>query len=98
MLLAEEDRAASEIHERRAERSREAPAFGAHEIDVCFAVDLRPPEKEVIDAPLPGEIEELARALGERITGALVKAGDTDRLALRTQKLACSAGDRGRRG
>src|SRR4051812_7741168 len=62
MLLAEKDRAAGEVHERRAERAGEATPFGAHQVDVRLAVDLRAAEEKVIDASLPGEVEELARA------------------------------------
>src|SRR6185503_11384624 len=63
VLLAKEDRARHQrIHERRAERAREAPALGAHQVDVGLAVDLRAAEEEDVDAALASEVEELARA------------------------------------
>ena len=53
MLLAKEDRPLHHrVHESRAERSWETPAFGAHQVDVRLAVDLRAAEEEDIDAPL----------------------------------------------
>src|SRR5688572_15226994 len=68
VLLAKKNRFPHHcIHERRAERPRKAAAFGTHEIDVRFAVDLRAAEKEDVDPALAGEIEELARAFGARI-------------------------------
>ena len=91
MLLAEKDRAAGEIHERRAERAGKAPAFRAHEVDIRLAVDLRAAEKEVIDASLPREIEELARALGEGIAFALMQPRDAQRMAFGAQQLAGSS-------
>src|SRR5438309_850647 len=54
VLLAKEDRARDHrVHECRAERTRKAAPFGAHQIDVGLAVDLRAAEKEHVDAPLP---------------------------------------------
>ncbi len=94
MLLAEQDRAAGEVHERRAERAGKAASFRAHEVDVRLAVDLRAAQKEIIDAALPGEVEELARALSERIAFALVQARDADRVALRAQQFAGGGGNR----
>src|SRR5882757_3897908 len=94
MLLAEQDRAAGEVHERRAERAGKAAPFRAHEVDVGLAVDLRAAQKEIIDAALSGEVEELARALGKRIALALVQARHADRAALGTQELARGGGNR----
>src|SRR6478736_5970027 len=97
MLFAEKDRAASEVHERGAERAGKAPAFGAYQVDVRLAVDLRAAKEEVIDASLPGEIEQLARTLGEGIAFALVQPRDPDRTTLGAQQLAGSGRNR-RRG
>src|SRR5260221_3164638 len=94
MLLAEQDRAAGEVHERRAERAGKAASFRAHEVDVRLAVDLRAAKEEVIDAALPGEVEELARALGKRIALALVQPGDADRATFCPQQLAGGGGNR----
>src|SRR5260221_14151128 len=96
MLFAEQDRAAGEVQDRRAKRAGKAAAFRAHQVDVGLAVDLRAAKEEVIDAALPREVEELARALGERVAFALVQPGDPDRAALRAQQLA--RGGRDRRG
>jgi hypothetical protein len=74
VLLAEQDGSLHHrVHERRAERAGEAAPFGAHQVDAAFAVDLRAAEEEHIDAPLPGEVEQLARALGERVAFSAVK-------------------------
>src|SRR5919199_5896872 len=96
MLFAKEDRAAGEIHERGAERAGESSALRAHEVDVRLAVDLGAAEEEVVDASLPREVEELARAFSERVALALVQARDAQWLALRAQELTC--GCRNRRG
>src|SRR5215470_14993064 len=54
----------------RAERARK-PRFGfiviadADQIDIAFAVDLAAGEKEHVDAPLAGAVEQFARAVGE---------------------------------
>src|ERR671939_373449 len=94
MLLAKENRAAGEIHERGAERTGEPSALRAHEVDVRLAVDLRAAEEEVVDASLPREVKELARAFSERVALALVQARDAQRLALRAQELTCGCGNR----
>ena len=94
MLLAKEDGAAGEIHEGGAKGAGKTPAFGAHQVDVRRAVDLRAAEEEVIDAPLAREIEELARAFAERVAFALVQTRDAQRPALRAQELACGRGNR----
>src|SRR5512145_2567235 len=74
VFLAEEDRPLyHRIHEGRAERPGKTPAFGAHEVDVRLAVDLRATEEEDIDPPLSREVEELARAFAEGVAFPLVK-------------------------
>src|SRR5687767_12527474 len=74
MLLAEENRVLHHrVHESRAEGAGEAAAFHPHQVDVRLAVDLRSAEEEDIDPPLAREVEELARALGERVRLALVQ-------------------------
>src|SRR6185295_3457915 len=68
VLLAKQDRPRDDpVHVRRAERARKALALRAHQVDRALAVDLRTAEEEHVDAPLPGEVEELARAFGEGI-------------------------------
>src|SRR5260221_6221489 len=96
MLFAEQDRAAGEVHERGAERAGKTAAFRAHQVDIRLAVDLRAAEEKVIDAALPREVEQLARALGERVAFALVQPRDPDRAALRAQQLARGGRDRRR--
>ena len=82
MFLAEEDRALHHrVHEGGAERAGKAPALGAHEVDVRFAVDLRAAEEEDIDATLPGKVEKLARAFAEGIAFPSVQPGDAQRQA-----------------
>ena len=72
-------------------------ALGAHQVDVGLAVDLRPAEEEDIDAPLPGEVEELARALRERIAPALVQEGKAQFAPFLLEEQRPGGGDR-RRG
>ena len=71
--------------------------FGAHQVDVRLAVELRAAEEEEVDAALAGEIEELARAFGKGVALALVQPGDADRAASGTRKLTGGRGNR-RRG
>jgi hypothetical protein len=90
VLLAKEDRAAGEIHERGAERTGEPSALRAHEVDVRLAVDLRAAEEEDIDASLPGKVEELARAFAERIAAAPMQPRNAQAgILLFLQQCAC---------
>src|SRR5258707_9993666 len=65
------------IHEGRAERAGKAAPLGLYEIDVRLAVDLRPAEEEDVDPALPREVEQLARALGERVALTLLQQGNS---------------------
>src|SRR6185503_20196849 len=74
MLLAEQDGLLHHrIHEGRAEGAGEALALRAHQVDAALAVDLRAAEEEHVDAPLPGEVEQLARAFGKWVASAAVE-------------------------
>ena len=70
--------------------------FGAHQVDVRLAVELRAAEEEVVDASLAGEIEELARTFAEGIAMALVEPGNAQRPSLRAQEFARGRGNRRR--
>src|SRR5690606_7896910 len=95
MLLAEEDRAPHcAVHERRAEGAWKAPPLGGDEIHAALAVDLRAAEEEDVDAPLAGKVEELARALGERIGLAALQERDPQARLLLAQKEGAGGGNR----
>src|SRR5260221_1574331 len=71
MFFAKKDRARHHgIHECGTEGSGEPLAVGAHQVDRAAAVDLRAAEEEGVDPALPRQVEQLARALGERISRA----------------------------
>src|SRR5260221_7527518 len=83
VFFAEQDGSSGgEVHEGRAEGAREALALGPHQIDVGLAVDLRAAKKENVDAPLACEVEELPRALRERIGGFLLLPKDPEAAGL----------------
>ena len=73
------------------------PVAGADQVDVGLAVDLAAAEEEQVDAALAGEVEQLARALGEGVAGALVQQGETDIVTQLAHQPACGGGD-GARG
>ena len=79
VLLAEQDGARRhQVHERRAEAAGKAhagsrPVAGADQVDVGLPVDLAAAEEKQVDAALAGEIEQLARAVGERVAAAAVQ-------------------------
>src|SRR6185503_16283992 len=84
------------IHEGGTERAGETLAVGAHQVDAALTVDLRAAEEEHVDAPLPGQVEQLARTLGERVAFPLVQHRDAQVLPARFQQFASSR--RNRRG
>ena len=90
VLLAEEDRSHNRVHESRAERARETPAFGAHQVDVRLAVDLRAAEED-IDATLPAR-SKAPRAFAERIAFPSVQPGHSQRHTPRPRSSHAAAG------
>ena len=91
MLFAKEDRARHHrVQVGGAERAWKAPAFGAHEIDIGLAIDLRAAEKENVDSSLPREVEEFARAFAERIAAAPMQPRNAQAgILLFLQQCAC---------
>src|SRR5260221_2242218 len=85
------------IHEGRAERAGKAAPLGLYEIDVRLAVDLRPAEEEDVDPALPREVEQLARALGERVALTLLQHGNSQGRIFLFQKKSAASGNRGGR-
>ena len=98
MLLPKQDRLSSrEVHERGAERPGEPLPFRFNQIDVRLAVDLRPAQEEDVDAPLAGEVEQLARAFAERVAFALVQHRQAQgRVCLPDKQGACGGDGRSR--
>lgn len=87
VLLAEPDRARHHhVHERRAEAAGEArgparPGADPNQVDVGLAIDLAAAEEEQVNPLLAGQVEQLARALGERIAAPLVQQRQADVMA-----------------
>src|SRR5712692_3925616 len=80
VLLAEQNRPRHHrVHECRAKGAGKTPAVRAHQVDVRFAVDLRAAEEEDVDPALADEIEQLARALGERVSGSFLQQRNAQR-------------------
>src|SRR5258706_1683386 len=97
VLLAKQDRAWHDrVHERRAERTRKAAAVRLHQVDARLAVDLRAAEEEHVDAALPGEVEELPRALGQRIRLAPLLQRDAECPVFLLVEQGAVGGNRGR--
>src|SRR5450759_918378 len=102
MFLAKQDYPRHDIiEERRTERTRPAGAAlriiaGPYQIDIGLAVDLAAAQKKRVDAALGGAIEQLDRAVGEKIVLARAEHNDADlgqpaRLVARPQQHGASS-------